>query len=103
MVWIDHVESDVALNDLGHQPVYGAPASGDRVQNVRAFGAFLKRSFDRFNLPLDVANPIQELILIANDVCQLDQSPSTPRFFNSTFQCFAATGTTFGRHKSIFA
>src|ERR1022692_5227716 len=76
MVWIDHVKSDVALNNLGHQPVYGTPASGNRVQNVRAFGAFFKRSFDSFNLPLDTANPIQELVLIANDMCQFDQSPS---------------------------
>ena len=53
-----------------HQPVDGAAASGDRVQNMRAFGAFLKRPFDGINLPLDAANPIQELVLIANDVCQ---------------------------------
>lgn len=91
MVWIDHVKSDVALNDLGHQPVYGTPASGDRVQNVCAFGAFLKRSFDSFNLPLDAANPIQELVLIANDVCQLDQSPSTLCFFYNPFHCLAGT------------
>src|ERR1039458_4524403 len=94
MVWIDHVKSDVALNDLGHQPVYGTPASGDRVQNVCAFGAFLKRSFDSFNLPLDAANPIQELVLIANDVCQLDQSPSTLCFFYNPFHCLAGTRKT---------
>jgi hypothetical protein len=39
---------------------------------VRAFGAFLQRSFDSFNLALDAANPVQQLVLIANDVCQLD-------------------------------
>src|ERR1022692_3538791 len=126
MVWIDHVKSDVALNDLGHQPVYVTPASGDRVQNVCAFGAFLKRSFDSFNLPLDAANPIQELVLIANNMCQLDQSPSIAVLRNP-FHCLAAApeppfaaasfnrcpsqslslfggcpGTTFRRTKSIF-
>jgi len=78
MVGIDHVKSDVALNDFGHQAIYGTPASGDRVQNVRAVGAFFKRSLDSFDLPLDAPNPIQELVLIANDVCQLEGSPLNP-------------------------
>jgi len=42
------------------------------MQNVRAFSAFLQRSFDSFNQPLDAANAVQELVLIAGDVCQLD-------------------------------
>ena len=67
----------MALNDLAHQPVYRAPASGDRVQNMRAFGAFLEGSFDGIDLPLDASNPVQELLLITNDVCQLDD-PSLP-------------------------
>jgi hypothetical protein len=76
MVRIDDVKPNVSLDDLGHQAIYSAPASGDRMQNMRAFSAFLQRSFDRFNLTLDPANPIQEFLLIADDVCQLDRSPS---------------------------
>ena len=34
MVRIDYVKSDVALNDLCHQPVYRATASGYRVQDI---------------------------------------------------------------------
>jgi hypothetical protein len=41
---------------------------------MRAFGAFFERSFDRTDLPLNAANAVQELFLVANDVCQLDGS-----------------------------
>jgi hypothetical protein len=74
MVRVDHMKPDVPLNDFRHQPVYGAPASSHRVQNMRAFGAFFERSFDRTDLPLNAANAVQELFLVANDVCQLDGS-----------------------------
>ncbi len=47
---IDPVESDVSFNDLRHQLNDGAPAGRHRVQNVRALGAFLKRSFDGIKL-----------------------------------------------------
>ena len=33
MIRIDHVKSDMTLNDLGHQPIYRAPARGDHVQS----------------------------------------------------------------------
>lgn len=70
MVRINHVKSNMALDDLGHQPVNGAPASGHRVQNMRAFGAFFEGPFDGVDLSLDAANPVQEFLLIADDVCQ---------------------------------
>jgi hypothetical protein len=75
MVWIDDVKSDVALYNLRHQPIDRAAASGDRVQNMRAFGAFLERSFDSVDLPLDAANPIQELVLVSNDMCHVVLPP----------------------------
>lgn len=74
MIGIDHVKSDMTLHDLGHQPVYRAPARRDRVQDVRALGAFLQGSFDGVNLPLDAANPVEELVLIADNVCQRSSS-----------------------------
>jgi hypothetical protein len=77
MVRIDYMKPYMALNDLAHQPVYRAPASGDRVQNIRAFGAFLEGSFDGIDLPLDASNPVQKLLLVTNDMCQLDD-PSLP-------------------------
>ena len=70
MIGIDHVESDMALNDFRHQPVYRAPARGDRVQDVRALGAFFQGSFDGVNLSFDAANPVQQFVLIANNVSQ---------------------------------
>jgi hypothetical protein len=61
----------VAPNHLGHQPIDGAPARGHRVQNMRAFGAFLEGSFDSFDLSFDAANPVQELFFVADDMCHL--------------------------------
>ena len=76
MVGIDHMKPDVSLDHLGHQPFDGPPAGGNRVQNARAVGPLLQRSLDGIDLTLDAANPVQELVLIANDVCQLDESLS---------------------------
>jgi hypothetical protein len=87
VVWIDNMKSDVALDHLGHQAVYGAAASGHRVQNIRTIGVVRKRPFDGGYLPLDAPNPVQQLFFVANDVGQLDNLSFSMIIYPGWYSC----------------
>jgi hypothetical protein len=59
---IDKVIPDVVLQYDGKKAVHRSPATGNPLQDVGAAVLFLKRPFDGFDLPLDTADPIKELL-----------------------------------------
>src|SRR6185437_3232642 len=60
----EDVETDVAINHLGHERIHGAAAGGDVVQHFRAFIIAVQRLFNRSHLALDAVDAVEEALLL---------------------------------------
>jgi hypothetical protein len=65
---INHVVADVVLHQLDREAVHGATDGGDQHQHVRAAELGFQGPLDRLDLPLDPADPGQELRLFLDRV-----------------------------------
>jgi hypothetical protein len=68
LVGIDHVEADMAVQNLRHQGVDGASAGGNRVQHIGAFRAGFDCILDGFHLPAYATNAVQQLLFVPDDM-----------------------------------
>jgi len=66
VVRVNDVEADMSLDDLGHEPVDGATARGDRLQDRRAVFLLLEQPFDGVDLAADTTESVQQLLLVAD-------------------------------------
>jgi hypothetical protein len=68
LIRVHYMESDMPVEHLCHQGIERATASGDGVQDFRAIGFTLDGILDGFNLALDPADPVEQFLLIPNNV-----------------------------------
>lgn len=61
---IEDVESDVALDELGHQAIDRAATGRERLKDASAFMLVVERALDGFHLTADPPDPVQELGLV---------------------------------------
>jgi len=62
------METNVALDHLGHESVHGAPASRNVMQYLGAFGISFERPFDRLNLASNPPYAIEQLLFLFGGV-----------------------------------
>ena len=62
--FVKNVTSDVALQQLGHETIQGAPAGRYLLQYFMTIGFLDKRTLNRFHLSLDPADASNQLRLI---------------------------------------
>ena len=60
-ILIDHVHEDMILDHFGHDAVDRPAAGGQQSHDFGATRIGLERTFQGFDLPLEPANPVQEL------------------------------------------
>jgi hypothetical protein len=60
---IENMKADVSLDDLSHESVHGASASGDVMQHIGTFGLLIERPLDRVHLAPDSSYSIQQFFL----------------------------------------
>ena len=74
MIRIDHVHSNVVLNDFSHQTVHCASRSNDQMQDRGASFFFLDRALKRLHLAKNAAYPIEELGFFFDGVSHMNLS-----------------------------
>ena len=67
---VEHMETQMALDQLCHQTVQGAAARSNQLQNLLAFALTLKGPFDSFHLAPDAPNARERLRLVFRDMRQ---------------------------------
>lgn len=70
-VRIDQVLADVILKYLGDKPLQGSAAGRRLLKHPSALLVALNGALDRFNLPLDALQPVQQFRPVALDVSHL--------------------------------
>jgi hypothetical protein len=56
LVWVEHMEPQMPLNQFGHQAIECAPAGRDELQNLFALSLAFQCALDGVGLPLDATN-----------------------------------------------
>ena len=62
-VRVEDVKADVPFNHLGHQRIHRAPASGNIVKHIGAFGFLFQCAIDGLHLTSDATDSIQQFFL----------------------------------------
>jgi hypothetical protein len=75
LAWDEDVISDLALDQLGHEPIQRPSTGSDKLQNLFALILFAcKHPFDGLDLAFDAADPAEHLFSILARVGQVDLS-----------------------------